>query len=495
MSWISKKCILFLLMAASISIWGQSNGELVWEYDTIYDNISSPAIGSDGTIYFNDNDLLYALNSNGVEQWQFEPIWWSYFGEHESIYPVVGPSDIIYVGGQSLFAVNPDGSEKWTYDLPNEYFTSPAIDESGNIYTASSKDKVISLNPDGSERWIYETTYQPIYAPVINAEGKIFVGTSRGDLYAIKQDGTEDWKITIDVNLLDCPGPIVIGSDGTLYMEYNPSSNDPGSKLFAFNDDGSEKWVFEPGDNISSPAIGPDNTIYVSSSANTLYALNPNGTIKWSLSDPCSLCKTPTIGSDGTIYIATISDGLLAINPDGTEKWRYNYGTATTDEFNRTSPVIGTNGRIYIGVDYENKGGGFLQGCLLKSIKCANTNLANSAWPKFRVNNKNTGQLLITGREGRDIYGKTPFDFALLQNYPNPFNPTTTIEYSIPSSQFTTLKVYNLLGQSVETLVNQKLTAGNYKVSFDGSNLNSGVYFYKLTSGKHTDIKKLLLIK
>ena len=88
-----------------------------------------------------------------------------------------------------------------------------------------------------------------------------------------------------------------------------------------------------------------------------------------------------------------------------------------------------------------------------------------------------------------------PISFKLNQNYPNPFNPTTTISYSIPKSSYVTLKVYDILGNEVSTLVNGERSAGNYRLKFDGSKLASGVYFYRLNAGNKADVKKLLLTK
>ena len=88
-----------------------------------------------------------------------------------------------------------------------------------------------------------------------------------------------------------------------------------------------------------------------------------------------------------------------------------------------------------------------------------------------------------------------PFNYSLEQNYPNPFNPSTTIEYSIPQSGLVTLKVFNVLGKEVATLVNGQNDAGNHKVEFDASALNSGVYFYKIESGSFAETKKMILLK
>jgi hypothetical protein len=91
--------------------------------------------------------------------------------------------------------------------------------------------------------------------------------------------------------------------------------------------------------------------------------------------------------------------------------------------------------------------------------------------------------------------GQQPKNFSLSQNYPNPFNPVTEIRYSVPQSGAVTLKVYNLLGQEVATLVNREQKAGDYTVNFSASNLASGVYIYKIRSGEFSLAKKMTLLK
>ncbi len=86
-------------------------------------------------------------------------------------------------------------------------------------------------------------------------------------------------------------------------------------------------------------------------------------------------------------------------------------------------------------------------------------------------------------------------DFKLEQNYPNPFNPSTKIRFSIPSEAKTSLIVYDILGKEITVLLNRDLSIGDYEVEFNGANLPSGIYFYKLTSGKYTEIRKMLLVK
>jgi len=88
-----------------------------------------------------------------------------------------------------------------------------------------------------------------------------------------------------------------------------------------------------------------------------------------------------------------------------------------------------------------------------------------------------------------------PEGFALKQNYPNPFNPSTTIEFSIPKAELVTLKIYNILGQEVITLVSKKLSPGNYKYTWDATGFVNGVYYYLIKAGKFHNEKKMVLIK
>jgi flagellar hook assembly protein FlgD len=88
-----------------------------------------------------------------------------------------------------------------------------------------------------------------------------------------------------------------------------------------------------------------------------------------------------------------------------------------------------------------------------------------------------------------------PKEFKLSQNYPNPFNPTTTIEYALPQNAKVVIKVYDILGRLVKELVNEYKEAGYYKVKFDGTNLASGVYLYRIESGTYVQTKKMVLVK
>lgn len=88
-----------------------------------------------------------------------------------------------------------------------------------------------------------------------------------------------------------------------------------------------------------------------------------------------------------------------------------------------------------------------------------------------------------------------PLNCSLSQNYPNPFNPVTSIDFDIPKKGFVSLRVYDLLGREVQTLVNEEKQAGSYSVDFNSEDFSSGVYFYRLEADGFSNVKKMILIK
>jgi hypothetical protein len=88
-----------------------------------------------------------------------------------------------------------------------------------------------------------------------------------------------------------------------------------------------------------------------------------------------------------------------------------------------------------------------------------------------------------------------PDEIHLFQNYPNPFNPTTTIKFDLPKSSEVSLKIFNILGEEIATLVSDRLSAGSYSYEWDGNNLASGVYLYRLQAGEYVETRKMVLMR
>jgi outer membrane protein assembly factor BamB len=313
-------------------------GKLRWSFTTNYDVRSSPAIGSDGTIYVGSGEKplygLYAINSDGTEKWWFPT------GDHVYSSPAIGSDGTIYVGSNDhrLYAINPDGTEKWRLTTGKDVHSSPAIGSDGTVYVGSDDRRLYAINPDGTQKWRFITGDYVDSSPAIGSDGTVYVGSDDNRLYAINPDGTEKWNFTTGDSVRSSPA---IGSDGTVYI----GSYD--CKLYAINPDGTEKWNFTTGDSVrSSPAIGSDGTIYVGSNDHRLYAINPDGTEKWSFTTGALVYSSPAIGSDGTVYVGSYDWRLYAINPDGTEKWRLTTGFRVP-----SSPAIGSDGTVYVGSD------------------------------------------------------------------------------------------------------------------------------------------------
>jgi hypothetical protein len=103
------------------------------------------------------------------------------------------------------------------------------------------------------------------------------------------------------------------------------------------------------------------------------------------------------------------------------------------------------------------------------------------------------GDTLLTGTEQTNT--TLPDKFFLAQNYPNPFNPETVISFAVPKSSFVSLKIYNALGVEMTTLINEEIKSGYYNYKWNGQNLPSGIYYYKILAGEFTETRKMILVK
>ena len=152
-------------------------------------------------------------------------------------------------------------------------------------------------------------------------------------------------------------------------------------------------------------------------------------------------------------------------------------------------PGFGTD--LGIEVDYNDDDNGDARDVKVKSF-----DEADNTWQY--AENMSPARLVgssVASDVEEDALAAMPNDFDLSQNYPNPFNPTTTIDYALPQQSMVTVKVYNMLGREVATLVNQTKPAGRYTINFDASHLSSGMYIYRFEAGSKVMTKKLMLIK
>ncbi|MEO6695235.1 MAG: choice-of-anchor D domain-containing protein [Ignavibacteria bacterium] len=176
------------------------------------------------------------------------------------------------------------------------------------------------------------------------------------------------------------------------------------------------------------------------------------------------------VNGDGRkdVVAGTQNSNLYVVSGDsGRTLFTYNFGTAVTNTVEQVSSLKSIDGNI---------SAEFVGGSRTGKVICF------SGGPNGIVGITNTSVII-------------PDKFSLNQNYPNPFNPATKINFSIPTTQYTILKVYDALGREVQTLVNQKLSPGSYETEFSGSNFSSGVYFYKLETESFSEVKRMILLK
>ena len=310
-----------------------------WKYG-VGSIITAPTIDSSGTIYIGSSDVLYAINPNGTQKWKY-----NIDNTYITTTPAIGSDRTIYFGSHEgiFYALNPNGTQKWNYTTGGAIQSSPAIGNDGTIYFGCNDYNFYALNPNGTLKWEYTTGYAIRMSPAISSDGTIYFQSagSDGNFYGLNPNGTLKWKYHTG-----CFGSIspAIGSDGTIYCDGNEG-------LYALNPNGTLKWEYIiEGDtsNIQmSPAIGKDGTIYygsgLSSGGSYVLALNPNGTLKWKYNAQLHSTSGMVIGSDGYIYFG-VGPSLVALNPNGILKWNYSIDTESSSFL---GVAIGSDGTLY----------------------------------------------------------------------------------------------------------------------------------------------------
>ena len=203
-----------------------------------------------------------------------------------------------------------------------------------------------------------------------------------------------------------------------------------------------------------------------------------------------------------SMYFAGTSSGVYCSTDNGNVWTAYNFGLTSLS----IRSLAINNSNIFAGEYYD---GIFISRDLGKHWADINYDISDH-WPILINKLVVKDSFLFAAPAGkvlrRSISGitevtsinnevKQPIGFILSQNYPNPFNPTTKIEYSIPKTSFVRLKVYDILGREVAALVDEEKSVGSYNIEFNGSNLSSGIYFYKIQAGDYSLVKKMILIK
>lgn len=315
--------------------------------------LSEPVFGRDGSVIVHERTSLTRLSPDGVELWRRR------VGRREGGggSPSIGPDGTIYVGvngglGPEFFsnylAVRGDGSLKWRIGLGGAFPSSaPAVATNGESYLAHRNLRAFTQS--GRQRWAVPGVGG---TPTIGRDGSVIVGSYRRGavgLISVNGDGEIGWLTPMRLMVGSAP---VVAQDGTIY------ANSRARALFALNPDGTVKWRIRSRSD-SSPALGPDGTIYVTTYLGELRAIAPDGREVWrrriapdaSLLDGGDYDQAPSVDAAGTIYVAgkavarRFRAPVQAFNPDGSLMWAWDSGVRPAGD--TSSPVVAF-GRLYV---------------------------------------------------------------------------------------------------------------------------------------------------
>jgi outer membrane protein assembly factor BamB len=460
---------------------GPKTPNIIWTMDMPYGIFSGPAIGTDNTIYFgtftylfsDTTNYFYAVNPTGTLNWEFLT------GEkyqNESGF-LVGSDSIIYFcsGGGFVYAIDFDGNFKWKYN-------------------AGAGVGMHVMNTD--------------------LDGNLYFTSGDGYLHSIKRNGSLNWKIKFFGDGFIARSPAIAPNGQTIYI-FNHHEN-----FYALNLNGSIKWTFEcNGGARQTPAVDNEGNVYIVPTDNpaTLHSIRPDSTIRWSyVLNPNSGnldMGSPAIDKNGNIYVThykyepDLISSITAVDYNGNHKWTYTF--EQVGEEIAQPLVVDADGTIYCGSTFGyyyyaiSSEGKLLWKIPLNGYMVDNSTAIGSNSTLYigaHLSSFTTGQkkTLIAIRDtGASLVNVNPFIYenTLDQNFPNPFNPTTKIKYSLPQTSQLIIKVFDILGNEIETLVNEEKSLGTYEITWYAENLPSGVYFYRLQAGNFIETKKMVLMK
>lgn len=323
-----------------------SNGNVKWRLQLGSNEVrSTPAIGPDKSIYFTvelrdpvsrmvTGDELWHVSPNGLILWKSNINPSGLTTEVGQSSPAIGSDGTIYVAGDKLYAIYPNGSIRWSAFssspiLPEALRNSPVIGNDGTVYFVYHNIPLTALDPlDGSVKWSCSLGVNDhcFASPAIGNDGKIYVATQPGLVYAVSAEGLPVW--TFDLASAGFTGILrsspAVDSEGCIYFGIN--TGNPSSAFFALNPGGTLKWVFEPADLpddvpnthfdiYSSPALGTDSLVYFGQEFGRVYGLkrtdgemsmlvNTSSGITWS---------SPAIDKSGVLYISDLTGIVYAI--------------------------------------------------------------------------------------------------------------------------------------------------------------------------------------
>jgi outer membrane protein assembly factor BamB len=302
-------------------------------------------IANDGTIYFGSDDgYLYALKSDGTQQWRFQT------GGPVASVPAIGADGSVYFGSDDgqVRAVTSAGTLRWAHAAGGAARSSPVLGQNGLVYVGSDDGYLYALDPvTGSLVWRRSLGGPVRSSPALGAYGStVYVGSDAGKLWALNGGtGTVNWTYSTGGSVRSSPA---IGPDGTIYF----ASYD--HVVYAVRDHGAAAsllWTQETGGNVeSSPALAGDGTLYVGSDDAVLYALDSTpaapARVKWTYHSGGALTGSPVVTSQGLVLAPSLDHKLSLLSSSGALQWSFDLGASLW-----SSPAVVSDGTVLIGSD------------------------------------------------------------------------------------------------------------------------------------------------
>jgi outer membrane protein assembly factor BamB len=330
---------------------------------------SSPALAADGTIYFGTFDgKLRALTPDGARKWVFRT------GREIHSSPAIGTDGTVYFGSrdQKLYAVQGDGKKAWEFVTGGWVDSSPALGSDGTVYCGSWDRSFYAIQPNGAKKWQFNTEGEITSSAAIDTDGAVYFGSYDKKLYALDASGAKKWEFATQGAVISSPA---LDSRGIYFTSVD-------GFLYALNPDGSLRWKLHTGGVYdSSPVVGPDGTIFVGANTN-LWSVTPEGKKLWERDAGGVMDNSATVLANDELLFISRQGQILGIGRDRFLRWEYYvYGQGYS------SPAVGPEGDIYLPTHVGPSPS--LDFSRFRGV----APLAKSAWPKFRGNPRNTGNL------------------------------------------------------------------------------------------------------
>ncbi|MAF54177.1 MAG: hypothetical protein CL694_14340 [Chloroflexi bacterium] len=302
------------------------SGDVKWSVEAPAPIRTTPLISADSVLFGSYDGAFHAVSPDGQPLWQYDPEDLSHRVSLSS--PAMARDGTIYFGdhGGALQALSSNGARAWSFPTDDYVRAAPSIGRDGTVYVGSNDGTFYALNPDGSLKWSFETGGRIDSPAAIAPDGAVYFGSGDGKLYALTSDGAENWSVAVGKGLIVFASPalardggIYVGTTGTAPLGSSQPQQVASYSFIAFDPNGDRKWEFPLSQWIrSSPAVVSDGTVYFGGWDGVLYALSPEGELRWEtiLGDAPveqAIEASPAVASDGTIYVGTWDGRFFAI--------------------------------------------------------------------------------------------------------------------------------------------------------------------------------------